>query len=98
DFHVTGVQTCALPISSAWQVDIKVFTFLLVNTLHSASGRSRNRLPEVSAPALKTSRPISRSPIVASIFSVASALLRSIDTGIACTSKRRSEERRVGQE
>src|SRR5690606_39344768 len=83
DFHVTGVQTCALPISSARQV--RCYRSLRASRMASSSYGVTIRPLWVTCCHLSQSSGAART----SPFSVASWRLRFL---------RRSEERRVGKE
>src|SRR5690606_40324809 len=88
DFHVTGVQTCALPISCACTSDEETPE---PRSIDSTRPRPRNSL--VSEP---SQRPCLRGPARPCLRGPASAALPPRPS--ATLLPRRSEERRVGHE
>src|SRR5690606_41193560 len=83
DFHVTGVQTCALPISIAYEVDL--FGRLSAAT---QAGREGLRASAFASDAVRIT-------LIATVVS-GYIDLRGLDAQLRMVS--RSEERRVGKE
>src|SRR5690606_40458548 len=85
DFHVTGVQTCALPILLVHRFDVRVVLALVIVTIFFAG--LRGLLSQRIVLEETTKQPLATGPLVGMGFLVG--------VGSALT---RSEERRVGKE
>src|SRR5690606_39843433 len=89
DFHVTGVQTCALPISSCWsKCALRLLRYSLQFPL--ILYRSRTRFGQPSSGICTYSIPLESKARASAFFEKP----RLRDSG---SSRTRSEERRVGE-
>src|SRR5690606_40191075 len=89
-FHVTGVQTCALPISAEVLDSVQSWT-QTPGVLSDPATFLRDHGLQVTAQRLAVLRAVAAHP-----HSTANALVEAVRQEIGAISRQRSEERRVG--